>query len=266
MLLDEATSALDSESEQIVQQALDKIMDSTSQTTIVVAHRLSTIRNASRICVIADGRVREIGTHEELMARENGHYKRLQAFQDLHGNGKEFLAAPSKVVTRKAIVGKETAKINAHRARLLAREDKRWLVIGGIGAILAGYVPVFVHMLMIACSHPRCYSHRIVFPGWGILLAFVIETRIVFPGWGILLAFVIETLYTQNDCAYDDLECQGGIADDMRESSFKVAAGCLSVMLTVVIGYVLLFYGFGTASERMNKRVRDAPSYSTMQL
>lgn len=263
MLLDEATSALDSESEQIVQQALDKIMDSTSQTTIVVAHRLSTIRNASRICVIADGRVREIGTHEELMARENGHYKRLQAFQDLHGNGKEFLAAPSKVVTRttedtkhstersesenhhgdhvEAIVGKETAKINAHRARLLAREDKRWLVIGGIGAILAGYVPVFFHMLMIACSHPRCYSHRIVF-----------------PGWGILLAFVIETLYTQNDCAYDDLECQGGIAVDMRESSFKVAAGCLSVMLTVVIGYVLLFYGFGTASERMNKRVRDA--------
>jgi ATP-binding cassette subfamily B (MDR/TAP) protein 1 len=241
MLLDEATSALDSESEQIVQQALDKIMDSTSQTTIVVAHRLSTIRNASRICVIADGRVREIGTHEELMARENGHYKRLQAFQDLHGNGKEFLAAPSKVVTRttedtkhstersesenrhgdhvEAIVGKETAKINAHRARLLAWEDKRWLVIGGIGALLAG---------------------------------------IVFPGWGILLAFVIETLYTQNDCAYDDLECQGGIAVDMRESSFKVAAGCLSVMLTVVIGYVLLFYGFGTASERMNKRVRDA--------
>ena len=164
MLLDEATSALDSESEQIVQQALDKIMDSTSQTTVVVAHRLSTIRNASRICVIADGRVREIGTHEELMAKEDGHYKRLQAFQNLHGNKSEWLTAPTKVVTRKTqdtkhsstrsdsenhdrdhleVISKETAKSNAHRARLLAWEDKKWLAIGGIGAILAGYVPVF---------------------------------------------------------------------------------------------------------------------------
>lgn len=80
----------------------------------------------------------------------------------------------------------------------------------------------------------------------------------MFPGWGILLAFVIETLFTPNVCAYDDVDCQEVVAGDMRESSFKVAAGCVAVMVTVVIGYVLLYYGFGTASEMMNKRVRDA--------
>ena len=74
----------------------------------------------------------------------------------------------------------------------------------------------------------------------------------------MLLAFVIETLFTQVDCAVDDVDCQENIANEMRESSFMVAVGCAVVIVTVVIGYVLLFYGFGTASERMNKRVRDA--------
>lgn len=130
-------------------------MDSSSQTTIVVAHRLSTIRNASRICVIFDGRVREIGTHEELMANPNGHYRRLQAFQDLHGSGIEGLIIPTEAVARKNhdrhhakendegcdivdVIDKETEKINAHRARTWAWEDRKFLVIGGFGAILAG--------------------------------------------------------------------------------------------------------------------------------
>lgn len=61
---DEATSALDSESERIVQVALDKLMDSHERTTIVIAHRLSTIRKADRIAFIAGGKLREIGSHD----------------------------------------------------------------------------------------------------------------------------------------------------------------------------------------------------------
>ena len=91
----QATSALDSESETIVQDALDKIMSSNTQTTIVIAHRLSTIRNADRIAVIANGKVREIGTHDELMAKQNGHYRRLQAFQNLQGTESDGLKAAS---------------------------------------------------------------------------------------------------------------------------------------------------------------------------
>ena len=61
---DEATSALDSESERVVQAALDKLMESHDRTTIVIAHRLSTIRTADRIAFIAGGKLREIGSHD----------------------------------------------------------------------------------------------------------------------------------------------------------------------------------------------------------
>lgn len=78
LLLDEATSALDSESERLVQDALDALME--GRTTLVVAHRLATILSADRILVMDDGRVVEEGTHAELKAR-GGLYARLAALQ-----------------------------------------------------------------------------------------------------------------------------------------------------------------------------------------
>ena len=74
MILDEATSALDTQSERLVQSALDSLMK--NRTSIVVAHRLSTIRNADLICVLNDGEIVERGTHEELLGLD-GHYKKL---------------------------------------------------------------------------------------------------------------------------------------------------------------------------------------------
>lgn len=78
LILDEATSALDTESERIVQLALANLMK--NRTTVVIAHRLSTVQNATRIVVLDRGRVAEIGTHEELL-RKNGLYRRLHAMQ-----------------------------------------------------------------------------------------------------------------------------------------------------------------------------------------
>jgi ATP-binding cassette subfamily B (MDR/TAP) protein 1 len=78
LLLDEATSALDTQSERVVQQSLDKLLaESTQRTTILIAHRLSTVRNATRIAVHHEGTIVELGTHEELMAIPNGHYRLL---------------------------------------------------------------------------------------------------------------------------------------------------------------------------------------------
>lgn len=79
MILDEATSALDTESEKLVQEALDNLMK--NRTSIVIAHRLSTIRNADLICVFQDGEIVERGTHDELL-HLNGIYTKLYNMQN----------------------------------------------------------------------------------------------------------------------------------------------------------------------------------------
>jgi len=80
LILDEATSALDTESERLVQQALEHLMK--TRTTVAIAHRLSTIKNADEICVIHEGRIVERGTNDELLSRD-GYYKKLNDMQSL---------------------------------------------------------------------------------------------------------------------------------------------------------------------------------------
>ncbi len=87
LLLDEATSALDTESEQYVKKALDSLM--MNRTTLVIAHRLSTVTDADKICVIENGRVMEEGTHNELLEKK-GVYKRLYELQFAEQNNDGF--------------------------------------------------------------------------------------------------------------------------------------------------------------------------------
>ena len=92
LILDEATSALDSESEFLVQEALDRLMQ--GRTSVVIAHRLSTIRNAHEIFVINEGQITERGTHDQLL-NLGGTYSELVRLQDLGGS--EFLQSKNSI-------------------------------------------------------------------------------------------------------------------------------------------------------------------------
>jgi len=243
LLLDEATSALDSESESIVQETIDSLISNGDQTVIVIAHRLSTIQNADRIAVVADGMIKETGTHDQLMAFPNGHYKRLNDFRDLSASVKHMDKAFSterdeeqkdeKVEGEKEI-GDETMLKNIRSAKLMAQGDMIYFFIGSVGAILAGFV----------------------YPGWGIVFAFMVE-------------FLYEPVFPCNTGHEEDFgSCESywnSTADDMRAQSFNITFGWLGVMSSGLIGFVLLFYGFGAATERMNKRVRDAVFVSLLK-
>ena len=99
LLLDEATSALDAESEFIVQEALDKARQ--GRTTVVIAHRLSTIRNANKIVAVKNGRIMEVGTHDELMEKKGLYHELVsaQVFADIE-DGRDFARQTSVVSVR----------------------------------------------------------------------------------------------------------------------------------------------------------------------
>ncbi|KAL9673102.1 hypothetical protein QQ045_029355 [Rhodiola kirilowii] len=180
LLLDEATSALDAGSESLVQEALDRLM--VGRTTVVVAHRLSTIRNVDSIAVIQQGQVVETGTHEELISRA-GAYASLIRFQEIVRN-REFSSASthrsrssrlSHSLSTKSlslrsgslrnlsyqystnadgriemISSAETEKKNpaprGYFFRLLKLNAPEWAysIMGAIGSVLAGFIgPIF---------------------------------------------------------------------------------------------------------------------------
>ena len=81
LILDEATASLDTETEKLIQDALQKL--SSGRTTIAIAHRLSTLRNATRLVVFDKGQIAETGTHDELMAKEGLYYGLVMAQRDM---------------------------------------------------------------------------------------------------------------------------------------------------------------------------------------
>jgi ATP-binding cassette subfamily B (MDR/TAP) protein 1 len=147
---------LDTESEKVVQEALDNIMADSKLVTIVIAHRLSTIRGASKIAYIDHGKVREIGTYEELMAKPHGLYKRLETLQSMDQGLDRKSILDTKAMyevadatedekhvkenekSDKEEVDEETAKMNQKKAKELARGEYKLYAIGSVGAFLQG--------------------------------------------------------------------------------------------------------------------------------
>ena len=247
LLLDEATSALDSESERVVQAALDKLMESHDRTTIVIAHRLSTIRAADRIAFIAGGKLRESGAHDELMEKANGRYKRLVESQkrkstvnvaDIKKDNLLLLEEEDEDVDFEKEEEEMASKaFDKKDARRFAAPEIKFYFVGSIGACIAGGV----------------------FPAWGIVFAEMIGL-LFYPAFPCDESIVLET--------YGYATCQdyySATANTMQQMSFDIAIYWAAIIAACFVGNVLVFYGFGYATERINKRIRDQTFGSLMR-
>jgi len=213
-------------------------MKKSSQTTIVIAHRLSTIRNSDRIAVIFRGRVREIGNHDELMDK-NGIYRRLVELQEASIDlDLDNLISVDEENFRRSSISQENiekqdeseeSEADIKTVRKMSEMDFSYLMIGAIGAMFSGGM---------------------------------------FPLWGIVFGEMIDLLYKPVDCDSSD-DCSSSdydeVADDMQHDSFVVAVWWTLIILQTLVGYSLMYYGLGVASERLNKRVREAAFISLIR-
>ena len=126
LLLDEATSALDSESELVVQEALDNVMATQKRTTVIIAHRLSTIRNADVIAVVQGGTIVEKGTHDELMVASTGYYRNLVEKQN------SAATRSDSMISRRSSSISELGRENS--SEFLRQESSEFLVDETTGA------------------------------------------------------------------------------------------------------------------------------------
>ncbi|KAK3156227.1 hypothetical protein QOZ80_2AG0104490 [Eleusine coracana subsp. coracana] len=234
LLLDEATSALDTSSELVVQEALDLV--SMGRTTIVIAHRLSTIRNADTIAVMQSGEVKELGSHDELIAYENGLYSSLLHLQQTKGsmgeneagrngitsavrhsssnNMSRRFSAGSRSSSARSMSGTE-ADNNIEQPKLPVPSFKRLLMLNA---------PEWKHALMGSIG-------AIVFGGIQPVYAFAIGNMI--------------SIYFSTD--HEEIKDKTRIY-----ALFFVALAVLSLLIN--IGQ---HYNFGAMGEYLTKRVRE---------
>lgn len=206
LLLDEATSALDPNAEKIVQQALDRV--SKDRTTIVIAHKLSTIRNADNIAVMADGAVIEQGTHEDLLAR-NGAYSRLVRAQDLGsaGAGEDGSAEEKGDATRMELVRTQTQASSARQAVSAHTKDG-------------------IHNNLVRCIWIIFKEQRHLWRWFLVLGVATLAGGATFPAQAILFARVVEAFQLDPEPAVE----QGDLYSLMF---FIVALGNLAVYAAV---------------------------------
>ena len=223
-------------------------MESPNRTTIVIAHRLSTVRKADRIAFIANGKVREIGSHDGLMKKPNGRYNRLVESQkrkssvnvaDIKSDTIQDLGEDEDDVDFEKEAEELASKaFNKADARNFAKPEIQLYLIGIVGCIIAGGV----------------------FPMWGFMFAKMIGL-LFYPALPCPAQFIPPFL-EENECIDFLVEGSCGsyydcISDEMQKMSFEISAYWVGIIAACLIGNVLVFKGFGTATERINKRIRD---------
>ncbi|RIA99696.1 P-loop containing nucleoside triphosphate hydrolase protein, partial [Glomus cerebriforme] len=234
LLLDEATSALDTQSESIVQDALDKA--SKNRTTIVIAHRLSTIRNATKIVVMNNGEIVEIGTHDELIQNQEGTYSKLVSAQEIQFKKEKseskvtFVDSSSivpedyllsKVITNK--FSKSAFSIREYndieKGGILDYKYTKWELIKKIGKI----------------NHPEWY------------LIFI----------GIIAAFICGTAYPLYSFVYGKvINAFAEPKDELRKDANFWSLMFLIVGIIIMVSSFVQGFCFGVSGENLVLRIR----------
>ncbi|GBG73751.1 hypothetical protein CBR_g17091 [Chara braunii] len=251
LLLDEATSALDAESERVVQEALDGLMGG-GRTTVVVAHRLSTIRNADLIAVIQEGNVIELGNHDELLRiGENGAYASLIRLQQNVQNKEESRAV--RLAQRKSDLGY------------------------GDGSIADGSsLPSIRHTLSFSLSMQSAGEHSVIMDPKTLRIAkasapsFWRLLKMNSPEWPWALLGSASACVTGTFNPFFALILSGVISEyfvlpGMRGRVLKYCYYALTMSGGGIFVYLASFGGFGVAGERLVKRVREKAFKAILQ-
>mmetsp|Transcript_20465 Transcript_20465/g.62301 ORF Transcript_20465/g.62301 Transcript_20465/m.62301 type:complete len:1315 (-) Transcript_20465:278-4222(-) len=266
LLLDEATSALDNKSERVVQDALDRLLTLKKRTTVVIAHRLSTVRNADNIAVVKKGRIVEQGTHDELMQSEAGHYRSLVEHQQreedeqrgsvAEGAEKDraFPAGSVNISSAEPEDAMEDVPLKGEAADEETGAKKEDAKGDDKDKEEEDYdVPISRVWELNKQESPYLAA--------GVFGAFLAGA--CYPGWGILFAKMIEILYTPVfpcEDAMTEEECDNYLSDksdDIREDSIRLGLWWLVILAATMIGNGMMFWGFGVSSAKLSRRVRD---------
>ncbi|OQS04216.1 ATP-binding Cassette (ABC) Superfamily [Thraustotheca clavata] len=237
LLLDEATSALDTESERIVQASLDKLLETRKRTTIIIAHRLATIRDADRIIVLDAGRVVEEGSHEELMQVENGQYRMLVEAQSRKSPKKANSVVPFADIER---------KLSDTTAKEMTEDSTKTLPLAQeIQTATVTYEDEDTSKYPVAPARLWAMSKpEIHYTILGCIGSVV--SGATFPVWGVLLSKCI-VLFFQFNLTADEMKTRGW------------HWGCYFLILGVAysFGKIAQDYGFSVVSERLTTRIRS---------
>ena len=254
LLLDEATAALDTESERVVQAALDKLVAMRHRTTLIIAHRLSTIRQADVIVVLSKGKIVEKGRHEELMAIENGHYRSLVSLQTIPGAGEEGMSRNSSVNSLGSMGSKTASSLNLKSAAALAKqEEEEALLSPSPKQPSAIVVSKEAKPKLDKVDSRRLWS--LSRPEWrwvALAVVMAVVNGCTFPAYSFLLSNIVSYLYDPDPHV-------------VRQKAYFWAAMFPFLAAVVAIATFTQLLAFTIMGERVTTRLRDMTFRSTLR-
>ncbi|KAE9002149.1 ABC transporter B family member 2 [Phytophthora rubi] len=245
LVLDEATSALDAESERVVQAALNDLMDKTQMTTLVIAHRLSTIRRADKIVVVNSGHVVEEGTHDELVAIEDGIYRKLYTIQEEKAQEEAQAAASALALAEDGEPHPVTLQKRSSRSVISEHLDEE-KVLDQVNA--GGSSKTFTIFDAMAFSRPERPAFVV-----GIIAAAVMGCAL--PSSAILISELVATM-TTNYTLYKVSHIESAL-DDLKHDVMVYGLCYVGGSLVMFLAAALQNYCFKCMSEKLTSRLRD---------